>query len=261
MNRGVLREEEVLLSGITIDDFQKSPHFYGTKVEGAVALFREEAFFLAYSAHSLAIFEESTGHPISLPLLFAMFCRQNPRFFLRFLVYADLKARNWVIKDGFKFGSDFLLYSGSPEEVHAALLVTILNRPPTSQLEVHPVVPPLPGHLPLSPARWTPPGPELHDPTLGRPTWQEISTLNRLAAQVRKEALLCWVCPSDPILWSDLKAVVDQLAAGVQSPNPLLASGPVPLTDSLWQLFVRFSAQAAVNFMQLKRWEPQRTRE
>jgi len=50
----------------------------------------------------------------------------EPDFELRCVAYADLRARGLVVKTGFKFGTHFRLYTGSPAEQHAPFLVHVL---------------------------------------------------------------------------------------------------------------------------------------
>jgi tRNA splicing endonuclease len=38
---------------------------------------------------------------------------------LSFDVYEDMRREGWTVKSGLKFGSDFVLYEGSLEDVHS----------------------------------------------------------------------------------------------------------------------------------------------
>ncbi len=44
-------------------------------------------------------------------------------FRIRYIVYSDLRERGLVVKTGFKYGTHFRAYQGSPDDVHARYLV------------------------------------------------------------------------------------------------------------------------------------------
>lgn len=74
----------------------------------------------------------------------------------RLKAYMDLRKLNLLPKTGFKFGSHFRVYDGSPEEGHAPYLIHVVN----SDYEA---------------------------------TWAEISRAVRLAHSVKKEMIFCMI--------------------------------------------------------------------
>ncbi|KAI8850813.1 tRNA intron endonuclease [Chytridium lagenaria] len=77
---------------------------------------------------------------------------------LRFAALCYYKEIGWVVKDGVKFGADFVLYKGSPELFHSSYAVV------------------------------------LKDETTARTlSWESLMNLHRLCSQVIKDCVLCVV--------------------------------------------------------------------
>jgi len=74
----------------------------------------------------------------------------------RYVAFAHFKEKGYVVKSGLQFGTDFLLYRGSPDEFHAEYCALVLA--PTDKV-----------------------------------TWKRIKTLARLAQDVRKRLVLAHV--------------------------------------------------------------------
>mmetsp|Transcript_19695 Transcript_19695/g.27722 ORF Transcript_19695/g.27722 Transcript_19695/m.27722 type:complete len:292 (+) Transcript_19695:76-951(+) len=101
----------------------------------------EEAFFLCSFVHCLEIYREldekgDGGMKIELSEIkerqrlnpsdaWKLFCKLEPSFPERYAVYHHFRSRGWIVKSGLKFGADYLLYTDSPEVVHAAYSVII----------------------------------------------------------------------------------------------------------------------------------------
>ncbi|KAF2402902.1 hypothetical protein EJ06DRAFT_541731 [Trichodelitschia bisporula] len=99
----------------------------------------EEAFFLTYALGVLDVQLPSSSSP-TLPTnasylhLFRTHSRFPPSatltptdpFLLRYAVYHHFRALGWVVRDGVKFASDFLLYERGPVFKHAAFAVMVL---------------------------------------------------------------------------------------------------------------------------------------
>lgn len=70
----------------------------------------------------------------------------------RYAVYEKMRDKGYVVKSGLQFGTDYLLYRGTPDEYHAEYCCSVVD---------------------------------------GKMTWRHLKTLARLAQDVRKRLLLC----------------------------------------------------------------------
>ncbi|XP_052864568.1 tRNA-splicing endonuclease subunit Sen2 [Anopheles cruzii] len=89
-----------------------------------LSLFLEEAFFLM---HKLNILKLRTiyGKPLSVAEAFERFRQVKKDFVAGYCGYLYLKAKNWVVKSGIKFGGDFVIYVKGPQFYHASYIVLI----------------------------------------------------------------------------------------------------------------------------------------
>jgi len=117
----------------------KSKPMHSTPNEVLILLL-EEAFFLSGFVRCLEIYREldEKGNDMNGELrelkkrqrlkpsdTWKLFCKLEPSFPERYAVYHHFRSRGWIVKSGLKFGADYLLYTGSPEIVHAAYSVII----------------------------------------------------------------------------------------------------------------------------------------
>lgn len=88
-------------------------------------LSHEEAFFLMYFLDVLEI-KDIRGNVLSSEDVFTAFKALNSYFTRRMVGYIYLKSKNWVIRDGMKFGSDFIIYKKSIRIFHASFTVHVI---------------------------------------------------------------------------------------------------------------------------------------
>ncbi len=101
--------------------------FYGSLKDGLVSLSLLEGLYLM----EMGVLEVYDSHRrVSAEELRDLARSFDPNFDRRFEVYKDLKLRNFVVKTGFKFGSDFRVYERveSVEDLpHSKFLVNIVD--------------------------------------------------------------------------------------------------------------------------------------
>ncbi len=121
--RGILIKDRILSEDTEI--FER--FFYGSIKDGVVSLSLLEGLYLV----EIGVLEVySSGKMVSIEELREIARSFDPNFDRRFEVYKDLKLRNFVVKTGFKFGSDFRVYERveSVEDLpHSKFLVTIVD--------------------------------------------------------------------------------------------------------------------------------------
>jgi tRNA-intron endonuclease len=101
-----------------------SKSFYGNLTEEGLQLSLVEALYLL-EKEKISI--EIKGREISLDEMYKII--HNKDLFADYLVYADLRNRGYILKTGFKYGSEFRLYERgtSPGEGHSNFLVKVTS--------------------------------------------------------------------------------------------------------------------------------------
>ncbi|WP_455644670.1 tRNA-intron lyase [Methanosphaera sp.] len=99
--------------------------YYGNLTESGLELSFIEALFLLTRA-KIEIFDEKEN-PITIEDLTKIV--REKHIFSHYLVYKDLRIRGYIIKTGFKYGSDFRIYERghAPGDGHSNFLVKILS--------------------------------------------------------------------------------------------------------------------------------------
>jgi|TARA_B110000014_G_scaffold121582_1_gene83531 tRNA-intron endonuclease len=98
---------------------------YGEKSEKDFVLNSFEALYLAY-IKKLKI--SKTNKNVTFDELMNIYKKSEEDIFTKFLVYRDLRNRGYVTKNGFGFGSDFLVYEkGNFGQKGAKYLIFALN--------------------------------------------------------------------------------------------------------------------------------------
>lgn len=124
---------------------------------GALLYSSEEALYLLTEVRALTSISSSIsdchgGTYLTADAVFQRCCEAAPDFPQRYAAYRHFRLQGWVVRpDAFKFGADFLLYDGLPNEVHAQYAAVLAS----------------PGIL-----------------------WKEVLASSRLATLVAKEVLL-----------------------------------------------------------------------
>lgn len=76
-------------------------------IEETLALLPEEAFFLHYSLRCLRVMDFDQTHEFTTHEMLENFCKIDPKFIQKFVVYHYYRSKNWVVKSGLKFGGEF----------------------------------------------------------------------------------------------------------------------------------------------------------
>lgn len=94
--------------------------------ETRYALSLEEAFFLSFGLGCLLVDsrEDPDAH-MDLDTMWRTFCSLQTGFPQRYLAYHHFRTKGWIVRDGVKFGNDFLIYKDGPPFYHASYSVTV----------------------------------------------------------------------------------------------------------------------------------------
>lgn len=88
----------------------------------------EEAYFLTYALGCLTVSCQS--EELDLVQQWNHFCNERSMFPSRYVCYQHFRAKGWVLKEGLRYGVDFLLYRMGPNHSHAEYAVMTV---PTSK--------------------------------------------------------------------------------------------------------------------------------
>jgi len=138
--------------------------FYGKMMGGILQLSLIECCFLMEMG-DIEVTSQSGG-PMSAEDMAGLGERSQEEFGLRLGAFGDLKRRGMVVKTGFKYGTHFRVYEGSPDDGHAKYLVHAVPRDKAMM-------------------------------------WPEISRTVRLSGGVKKEILFCR--EGDPMEYLEFK--------------------------------------------------------
>lgn len=97
---------------------------FGEDREGKMILSPEETLFLLEKRKSFNI-ENSKGTKFDFDALMKEFTKSDKEFPRKYLVYRDIRARGYIVKTGFKFGTHYRVYGRGvkPGQGHAIWLV------------------------------------------------------------------------------------------------------------------------------------------
>ncbi|KAK7205053.1 hypothetical protein BZA70DRAFT_278971 [Myxozyma melibiosi] len=128
----------------------------------------QEAFFLTYALDVLDIYDDHTGDRISAPHLLGLLMpdwRPDNDFIMKYVVYHHYRSHGWCIRNGVKFGVDYLLYRRGPPFSHAEFGIIILPHYKD----------------------------EARSEAAQRREWAWVSGVNRIVGGVKKTLILCYV--------------------------------------------------------------------
>ena len=128
--------------------------FYGKGMQGVLQLSLIEGCYLVKNG-GLTV-RDRKGEVLSADDIKSIGRKSQNEFGLRLWAYEDLRSRGLIVKTGFKYGTHFRVYEGSPDECHARYLVHAFQDSKVAM-------------------------------------WPEISRTVRLSGGVRKEILFCRV--------------------------------------------------------------------
>ncbi|MCD6414714.1 MAG: tRNA-intron lyase [Candidatus Diapherotrites archaeon] len=97
---------------------------FGEDHGGKVLLSPEETLFLKEKRKNFVI-EDPKGKKLEFKDLMKLFTKKDKVFPLKYIVYRDIRARGFIVKTGFKFGTHYRIYGRGvrPGEGHAIWLV------------------------------------------------------------------------------------------------------------------------------------------
>lgn len=152
--KGVLISDRIFV--FVEEDYHrlKQIGFFGKDIGGVLQLSFVESCYL--SEKGILEVKGNDGKPISTEEMKTLGKKAQEDFHLRIAAYYDLRSRGLVVKTGFKYGTHFRVYEGSPDECHARYLVHAV---PVSNVSM----------------------------------WPEISRTVRLSGGVKKDILFCRV--------------------------------------------------------------------
>lgn len=96
----------------------------GFPIREALHLTFEETFFLLFALGCLQVIHFD-GSLLDINGAWLYFCKERPDFLQKYVVYHYYRSRGWVVKPGFKYGGDFLLYKHGPPFYHASYIVIV----------------------------------------------------------------------------------------------------------------------------------------
>ena len=133
-----------------------------------------EAFFLTYGLGCLIISNcDNDNEDMSIDDMWEKFCQVSDYFRLKYAVYHHFRSKGWVVKDGSKFGADFLLYKDGPPFYHASYSVWLRKPVKNTNTTVDKELPDL--------------------------DWTSLSGLNRVTESASKELLLIDIFEPDDV--------------------------------------------------------------
>jgi len=141
------------------DDLQIVEDVIDVEEKKSLVLAPYEAFFLAFGLGCLLVRDEQ-NQEMDIDALWSRFNEVNPDFAHQYAVYHHFRAKGYVVKEGTKFGGDFLLYKEGPPFYHALYCVKIMHKNENV-------------------------------------TWQFISGLNRVTESTAKELILAQISESE----------------------------------------------------------------
>ncbi|KAG8529738.1 uncharacterized protein KY384_005219 [Bacidia gigantensis] len=214
------------------------------EVQEHLQLSAEEAFFLIYALGVLTIYDPITQTPMPTEDLFTSF-RSHSHFpptspndltpydpFLQsYTVYHHFRSLGWVVRQGIKFGVDWLLYLRGPPFHHAEFAVVVLPA--------------------FKDDYWWENGRKEQTVKREKKDWWWLHCVQRVQAQVKKGLVVCYVeiprpiddCVSSLSVREDMPAK----AKGIET------SGTIDIGKTLEKYKVR-------EFV-IKRWIPNRSRD
>ncbi len=118
--RGVLTRDRVFIFGQEDAEAIRSEGFFGQIMGGALQLSLIECCYLLGKGRMTL--EGEDGAPMGFDELRDYAAGMQDEFDNRLAVYSDMRDRGLVVKTGFKYGTHFRVYEGSPDDCHARYL-------------------------------------------------------------------------------------------------------------------------------------------
>lgn len=120
----VLKEDRVIVQHQHAHNLYNKRYFGNLTDEGLELSFIEALYLL--EKEKIEIFDKN-GETVTASDMYTII--REKQIFSHYLVYKDLRIRGYIVKTGFKYGSDFRIYERghSPGDGHSNYLVKILS--------------------------------------------------------------------------------------------------------------------------------------
>ncbi len=125
-SKGLLSDNGVMIYDRKIKDLLFKNEFFGKYFGEGLRISFVEALYLIEK--KIIEVKDADGKSISYDNLIKISKQKMPNFENIYSIYKDLKQKGLIVKTGFKFGSDFRVYTKNPDEVHAEYLVQTVER-------------------------------------------------------------------------------------------------------------------------------------
>ena len=151
--QGVLIRDRIFVFDPQDSLILRESGYYGKMIDNVLQLSLIEACYLV-KRKEISVYSSKTGKKINLTTLKNYGRSTQDEFDLRLRAFSDARSRGLVVKTGFKYGTHFRAYIGSPDDGHAKYLMHAVD---------------------------------IDNKTL----WPEVSRAVRLSGGVKKEFLFC----------------------------------------------------------------------
>ena len=151
--QGVLIRDRIFVFDPQDSLILRESGFYGKMIENVLQLSLIEACYLV-KRKEISVYSSQTGKKINLTTLKNFGRSTQDEFDLRLRAFSDARSRGLVVKTGFKYGTHFRAYDGSPDDCHARYLMHAVDAD-------------------------------------NKTLWPEVSRAVRLSGGVKKEFLFC----------------------------------------------------------------------
>lgn len=120
----VLKEDRVIVQHQHAHNLYNKRYFGNLTDEGLELSFIEALYLL--EKEKIEIFDKN-GETVTASDMYTII--REKQIFSHYLVYKDLRIRGYIVKTGFKYGSDFRIYERghSPGDGHSNYLIKILS--------------------------------------------------------------------------------------------------------------------------------------
>ncbi len=105
----ILAENKVVINDAALGSTFSNKGSFGSFVNGKLELSLEEALYLSYKKE-LKIYGID-GKQIKISELLKFASKKQRRFWLRYMVFSDLRNQGYIPKTAFKYGGDFRVYN------------------------------------------------------------------------------------------------------------------------------------------------------
>lgn len=121
-----LRGELVIIKDQKAVALHEKSH-YGKFNQDELQLSPMEALYLQEKGKIEILDREKNGTPLSSDVMWEIV--QNKGLLYKYIVFRDLRNRGYIVKTGFKYGSEFRLYERgkSPGDGHSDFVVKVVN--------------------------------------------------------------------------------------------------------------------------------------